>query len=174
MTPIEMKQLQTEVHALAHAKGWYEDRDLQHLDTRKAMLALVHSELSEALECIRSGDIPERVLASGKPEGLGSELADVVIRMLDFAEAFDLAIEEHIPMVDLDDAKPLQAAARLFEMHGLVTRIGEQLVPADGDLFLVSECYDLAAAHGIDLDAAIRLKHAYNATRPHRHGGKSL
>ncbi len=32
--------------------------------------------------------------------------------------------------------------------------------------------FDTAAALGIDLDAAIEAKHAYNKTRPHKHGGK--
>lgn len=33
---------------------------------------------------------------------------------------------------------------------------------------------DVCEANGIDLESAIMLKHAYNKTRPHRHGGKKF
>lgn len=36
----------------------------------------------------------------------------------------------------------------------------------------VIRAYDLAGALGFDLDDVIDLKHDYNKTRPHRHGGK--
>jgi len=34
--------------------------------------------------------------------------------------------------------------------------------------------FDAAEAYGVDLDAEIRKKHAYNLTRPYRHGGKII
>lgn len=34
----------------------------------------------------------------------------------------------------------------------------------------VIRCRDLAEALGFDLEAVVTAKHAYNATRPHRHG----
>ena len=37
---------------------------------------------------------------------------------------------------------------------------------------VVIRCFDLAEKLGVDLQAAIEAKHAYNQTRPHRHGGK--
>jgi len=37
---------------------------------------------------------------------------------------------------------------------------------------VVIRAFDDAQALGIDIERAIALKHAYNKTRPHRHGGK--
>ena len=76
-------------------------------------LALIGTEVSEAIEAVRLGEYAERVGEGGKPEGLPAELADVVIR-----------------------------------------------------------CLDVAGGLGIDLAAAIERKHAHNAKRPARHGGK--
>ena len=58
------------------------------------MLALMHSELSEGLEALRHGDPADSHL----PEfnSLEVELADVVIRMMDFAAAKGLKVAEAI------------------------------------------------------------------------------
>lgn len=37
---------------------------------------------------------------------------------------------------------------------------------------IIIRALDTAAVLGIDIDRAVRLKHAFNETRPHRHGGK--
>jgi NTP pyrophosphatase (non-canonical NTP hydrolase) len=47
---------------------------------------LIVSEAAEALEDVRNGDFELRVTSEGKPVGLPSELADIIIRVADYAE----------------------------------------------------------------------------------------
>ena len=66
----------------AVAKGWY-DPPKSNVES----LALVHSEVSEAVECLRTGEPPLYFKEDGKPEGVVAELADVVIRVADLCES---------------------------------------------------------------------------------------
>lgn len=121
-----LRELVDNAHAMSRSKGWYDGDDA--VRNVPEMLALIHSEVSEALEAYRVYDMDPRTRPCcdlyehghrqgcqlvGKPEGFPSELADVIIR------------------------------------------IG-----------------DLCGYLGIDLEAAVTEKMAYNATRTHRHGGK--
>lgn len=71
--------IQKEAHKTAVGKGWW-DKPVE----QGTSIALMHSELSEALEALRVGNPPDDKI----PEFLGveAELADVIIRILDFAE----------------------------------------------------------------------------------------
>lgn len=133
MTPKTLNDLRDLAFENSTSKGFH--------DAPKSVgddIALMHSELSEALEDSRAGHPPwafwyEKKSVEGhpltyasqdysqegiplrKPCGIPSEMADVIIRVLDFCGKFD-----------------------------------------------------------IDIEQAVTEKMAYNATRPHMHGGKKL
>lgn len=67
-------------HATAKAKGWWEEPR-----NDGELIALMHSELSEALEALRHPGRKDEHLPMVDPVGL--ELADVLIRIGDFCEA---------------------------------------------------------------------------------------
>lgn len=135
--PSALNELAREIHENAKAHGWWDDSR-----SFPEVIALCHSELSEALEEYRSGkqvlyfshnkckesgglcvpdaadecpSKPEECGAyeRGKPEGMTVEMADCIIRILDWC-----------------------------------------------------------GKEGVDIDAIIRMKHEYNKTRPYKHGGK--
>lgn len=86
---IDFDCMAEEVHMNSRAKGWWdEDRN------NGEMIALMHSELSEALEGYRHGNPPDDHI----PEfsSVEAELADVVIRIMDMAAARGLRVGEAI------------------------------------------------------------------------------
>lgn len=75
-----------EAHGVARSKGWWANsRSVPEL------LALVHAEVSEALEAYRVRGL-ESWDENGKPEGVAAELGDVILRILDMCGGLNLDI----------------------------------------------------------------------------------
>lgn len=183
-------------HQNAIAKGWWdEDR------TFGEIIALIQSEVAEALEDFRAGKQPAVVWyekkgamgaqssnvslgADWKPCGIPSELADIIIRIFDccgrygWAERFESACANLNPILpDMTVKESLPFAENLTIINYWLSNSYFHTTDAIRLLSLVTaamETYELSRFYGIDLNRAISEKMAYNTTRPQRHGGKVL
>jgi hypothetical protein len=79
---LTINQLVRNAHEGAKSKGFYGVPEGQNIPLK---LALIHSEISEALEELRAHPNPNYLWhqTNGKPEGFLVELADAVIRLAD-------------------------------------------------------------------------------------------
>lgn len=183
-----LAELTAEIRENNIAKGWRPAEGGPGENTFGDYLALLHSEVSEALEAYRDHRLqdatasltcgPTGVAILPKPEGVGSELADVLIRLLDMCDVF--GIKPFDMDCELADVAPAPLVPGSFGDHmALLHFRAAQIVPTWRTvnqllatflrtLVAVSGCY------GIDLTAEVERKVAYNRTRSFRHGGRAL
>ena len=179
-----------EIHENAVAHGWWDEPR-----TVDEVASLIHSEWSEALEEFRAGrpmvwantdvwgkteDIDRIRESMSKPEGIAVELVDGCIRILDY-----MATVWPVDRVELwIISKSIDAGSAHMPLPSLVATLYSYIVHAydlDPDrlerghlLGCLTFVVGWLRVHGIDFEEIMELKHAYNKTRPYRHGGKRL
>lgn len=154
-------EFQKEVHELAKSKGWW--------DTSRefgTLIALCHSEVSEAYD--------EYEQDATKPEVV-TEIADVVIRVLDLAEYYGFDVTEIDTRFPSDEPFP----EFLCELHTMLSGALEaaRCNEPDAELAIrwlrnvVSKIVTYKPLKGF-IEPAIYSKHNRNKERSHKHGGK--
>ena len=125
--PKGLAQMQDEVTAWCERKGWKGEGSAPV--TFGDTMALLHSEVSEALEAFRDWGLEDATYLvansahnvamdseggiTRKPEGVGSEFADILIRLLDDCDRWgvDLAAEYERKMA-YNEKRPYQHGGR--------------------------------------------------------------
>ena len=178
-----LSEMTAEVVKNNEEHGWYEN-----CATFPEAMAMLHSEVSEALEAWRKWGLEDKTdpdqeqavaagFPPGKPEGVGSEFADIFIRLLDDAWLYG--------QVDLEPWElPASALAgksfpaNMNALHDLISAVSTNV--KGGSLYvqrlsvILSYLQALCQEYGIDLEAEYERKMVYNRTRPYRHGGKAI
>lgn len=145
--PIGLNVLSKEIYQNAVDKGFWDEG--QEGKDFGSIIALIHSELSEALEEYRNhkpefyfnikGNVPLMKISFGDNEtktiygGKGGECTDIEL---------------------WNGEKP----------EGIATELADAII----------RILDYCGRNEIDIDRIVRTKMAYNKTRPHMHGGKKI
>lgn len=192
---MNIPKLQKEIHEYAKEKGWWDNER-----SAGEIYALIHSEISEAVECARNGEPPvwyrknyDHLMrdpfkktgfpADGeKPEGELIELADVVIRILDYAESRNkdymtgggLRIYPHATR-EKEHVDRIGSHLEFYNLlHGYIVNSHRDINKSEStelSYCLTLICY-FCKSKEWDLWKAVRCKMEYNKTRSYRHGGK--
>lgn len=179
-----INQLRDEIHDTAKAKGWWDDpREFGTL------IALCHSELSEALEEARADSPVEETLYEHKynPAAYPMVLSDFAVSTVSLPGGYIEDIRS--PRVEGLDPEDCAMEGEVLDgateqEHGVAdqrtmpfvrsTSIGKPVgVPSElADVII--RILDMCGYYDINIEEIILEKMAYNETRSHKHGGKSF
>ena len=169
-----IRELTDQIDQYTVEKGWRET-----INSWGEYVALLHTEISEILENFRDRGLTAYTTATGKPDDIGSEVADCVIRLLDMCSV------HRIPVYDMDmelgDVSPLPVSPEFTVnefgdwvalLHHYADRMWAN--PTFGPPLFLRIVMAFAVRWGIDVEREVDRKMAYNRTRPYQHGGRTL
>lgn len=190
-----------EEHSLSYAKSKGFDLSATQPGTK---MMLILSEVVEAQVLIRSKSpsIFYEASTPNKPEGVGPEVADIVLRVIQTAAFFQTGLSDYLCSASPGETarshtlRSLQESARsqsqqksaedfCFEILSAIneafeiTRKSNTIEPVTKAELARAFAMALISAAGIankigfDLDEMVRIKDEYNQSRPQKHGGKT-
>lgn len=136
---IKLNEFSQEVHENAVAHGWWDEKR-----SFPEIIALIHSELSEALEEYCKGRAMIWYACEEEPNG-NDEICNP-------EDEYDC----------LNYGKEATCKYRNPKPEGIAIELADAMI----------RILDYCAYSGIDIEEALTIKHAYNKERPYRHGGK--
>lgn len=163
-----------EIHDNAVRHGWWEKDSEGNTRTRFEVIALIHSEWSEALESYRNGEQLYWTEVNGKPEGVFVELVDGVIRILDAAAAWDILLPESIDGSSSKLFADCSIPSLVCRLHDLTSMLFNRMDEAYYMMRIINIVWAWITAHGGNPEDIMREKHEYNKTRSYKHGGKVI
>jgi hypothetical protein len=182
---MDLKLMEAEVLQYCKDMGWYD----QEVPFETAM-ALLHEEAAEAGAAWRGWGLEDRTVVvtvpAGeiapvpKPEGVGSEFADILIRALDDSTRYDLGLADLIVSRGGRFGLAEEFLVNINTLHGLIARASMAWDARPDHFYQPGPCVadvvrftmQLCERYGIDLAAEYARKMAYNKTREYRHGDK--
>ncbi len=158
-----LNELAAEIHGISKAKGFWppEPQRLLKRELRRnpgEVLMLVVTEAAEAMEAVRDNKWEATYSWHSGPETRGPEMKTEIGRI--FFKRVDL--ELNTTWVEATPAH-LKAWGYIPKPEGVPSELAD----------IIIRVLDACAAWEIDIDAAVRAKVVYNATREQLHGRQS-
>ncbi len=188
-----------DVHQNAVDRGWWDPKP-----SVAQIVVMCHSELSKAVEeyragrpmvyrmCETSDKTPCDLDVTGvcayapsgpceyrgaKPEGVAVEMGDCILRILDYLAEAGVDIDGSLIFATPAPKDLIEAIAQChsYIAAAYVFRDDDDPASFKNDLrWCLETILDWARQNNVDMEAVLRAKHAYNKTRPYRHGGKKF